>query len=416
LISNSGIALTESNDKPFNIHLSYHQTDLSTGITVTWQTKFSNSGSQVLYDNVSRSGNSLFYQNSSSGISTGYNNASGYIHNVELIGLKPNSTYYFICGGVNGGYSNERIFQTAPSKSSNLRFVVGGDCRSNWEVRDKISLLMSKYNPAFVMIAGDLVTSGSNQTQWNSFFNGLDNYWIGKNNLTIPIIPCLGNHEENSSLYFEQFALPGNEQWFSLNWGEQVHLIILNSEIDPHDEQLTWLENDLIKHQNYLWKFVMFHRPVFSSGSHGSWIDGREAWVPLFDKYGVDIVFSGHEHSYERSKPINYTASTISPQEAYSNGTMYIVTGGWGAPLYESGSDWWTEASFSQHHFVVVDIFGTETLNLNVINLAEVIVDEVLQKPPVISELPLCIMLPIFFTATLILVIFKNKIKNRFKF
>jgi len=203
----------------------------------------------------------------------------------------------------------------------------------------------------------------------------------------------------------EQFALPGNEQWYYLNWGKYVHITILNSEADPSSAQLDWLENDLASHENYTWKFVLFHRPPFSSGKHGSWIEGQEFWCPLFDKYHVDIVFSGHDHNYERSMPINYTASKTSPQDTYSKGTMYIVSGGWGAPLYSNGSNWRTACSSSLYNFVLVHVFANGTLNLYAKDVSGSTFDEVIQKVPVIPEFPWNSILPILVMATLLLAI-----------
>lgn len=401
--------VTESSDLPLNIHLTWQQSNMSIGITVTWKTTRSDSGSQVFYDNVSRNGNPSLYRYSTTGISHTYTGASGYIHDVELTGLEPNSTYHFVCGGEQGGFSEPRSFRTAPVEPSHLRIVVGGDCRTNWTIRDEVSMVMSEFNPDFVLLTGDLVTSGLNQTQWDSFFGSLHQYWIGPNNLTIPIIPCLGNHENNATNYYEQFALPGNEQWFSFNWGKQVHITVLNSETTPSGEQLTWLENDLASHQNYTWKFVMFHRPPFSASHHGSWTEGREAWCPLFDKYHVDIVFAGHDHDYERSKPINYTASKISPQASYSTGTMYIVSGGWGAPLYDFGSSWWTANSASEYHFVLVDIFPNGTLTLQTKGLSGITLDEVAQKMPIIPEFSSTLILPLIIALMLLVAIHRKK-------
>jgi len=401
-------SIAEKLDLPIHIHLTWQYNNMSSTITVTWQTRDSDSGNTVAYDNVSRNSAPSLYRYSVIGTNHTYPGASGGIHDVELSGLKPNSTYYFVCGGEKGGYSDERSFRTAPIHSSHLRFVVGGDSRTNWSQRDNISRGMSKFNPSFVLFSGDLVTSGYNQTMWDSFFEGLHSYWIGSNSLTIPIIPCLGNHEQNATNYYEQFALPGNEQWYSLNWGKYVHITVLNSEADPSSAQLDWLENDLASHGNYAWKFVLFHQPPFSSGKHDSWTEGQEYWCPLFDKYHVDIVFAGHDHNYERSKPINYTASKTSPQDTYSKGTMYIISGGWGAPLYSNGSNWWTDYSSSIHHFVLVDIFTNGTLNLYAKDVSGSTFDEVIQKVPVIPEFPWNNILPILVVATLLAIVRKK--------
>ncbi len=383
-------------------------------ITVTWQTSNSNSGNTVFYDTVSRDGNPSLYKYSATGTSHTYEGASGYLHDVELTGLAPNATYYFVCGGDEGGYSGERSFRTAPSEPSHLRFVFGGDCRSNWTRRDEISRTMSKFNPSFVLLGGDFVTSGFNQTQWDNFFEGLHKYWIGTSNLTIPIVPCFGNHEENATNYYEQFALPRNEQWYSLNWGEYVHLTILNSEAAASADQLIWLENDLASHEHYKWKFVIFHRPLFSSSHHGSWIEGRESWCPLFDKYGVDIVFAAHDHNYERSKPINYTASKTSPQSSYYAGTMHVVSAGWGAPLYESGFNWWTDYSSSVYNFVLVDVFANGTLKLQAKDVSGFAFDQVVvQETPIIPKFPFVLVLLLLMIITLLAVVLHREIRGK---
>lgn len=399
----------ESLDLPIHIHLTWSRSNMSSTMTVTWQTEFPDSGSTVIYDDVSCDIDPSLYNHSVTGTCHTYVGASGYIHDVELTGLKPNSTYYFICGGEKGGYSNERSFHTAPTNPSHVRLVVGGDCRDNWFQRDSISRAMSEFNPNFVLFGGDLVTSGQNQTQWDSFFDGLHSYWIGSNNLTIPIVPCLGNHEENATNYYEQFALARNEQWYSLNLEKYVHITVLNSEADPLGDQLEWLEADLSSSENYTWKLVIFHRPPFSSSGHGCWAESQEYWCPLFDKHHVDIVFAGHDHNYERSKPINYTASKTSPQDSYSKGTMYIVTGGWGAPLYPSGHNWWTDYSSSIYHFIMVDIFANGTLNIQAKNASGVTFDEVIQKTPVIPEFPSNLIFPFFLLLSLLPITLRRK-------
>lgn len=395
---------------PTNVHLTWQQNNMSSTIAVTWQTKYADSGCTVAYDDASRNGNVSLYRYSVNGTTHTCTGASGYVHDAELVGLKPNSTYYFVCGGENGRYSDERSFRTAAIYPSHLRFVVGGDCRTNSTQRDIISRAMREFNPSFVLLSGDLVASGSNQTQWDDFFGSVDLLWVGNNNLSIPVVPCLGNHEQNATNYFEQFALPGNEQWYSLDWGKLVHIVVLNSEADPAGEQLVWLENDLSSHENFTWKFVMFHRPPFSSSSHGSWLEGRQNWCPVFDKYHVAAVFSGHDHDYERSKPVNYTASDFSPQPSYSDGTMYVVSGGWGAPLHSSESSWWTAFSLSTYHFVLVDVYANGTLDLQAKDASGMTFDSV-QGKMIVPEFPSSLILSLVMMAILLtVIIYRRKI------
>jgi len=327
LIASSLIISNRIFDKPHHIHLTWKRNNTSHTITVTWQTYRPYSGDMVLYDTVQHGGNPKRYRYSAQGIHHTYPGASGYIHDVELTGLIPDTVYYFICGGDNGGWSGEMAFKTQPVDSSNVRFVVGGDCRSNPSERDRISKTMSSFNPDFVVFTGDMVEDGENQGEWDDFFNHMENFWIRNDGLTIPTIPVLGNHEKNSTKYYEQFSLPGNEQWYSLDFGPDIHIIVLNSEADAEGllAQKEWLEGDLASHNSSLWKFVFFHRNVFTS-DHSSWEEAFKYFVPLFDKYNVDIVFNGHSHNYMRTKPINWTA--LSNSQEFFNGTIYVVSGG----------------------------------------------------------------------------------------
>ncbi|NIO36196.1 hypothetical protein GTO27_00670 [Candidatus Bathyarchaeota archaeon] len=355
---------TTPSDPPIHIHLTW-QNETNTTITVTWQTNSPTSGDIILYDSVSRGGAPSDYSCRTKGVNYTYSGSSGWIHVVELTGLNPSTIYYFICGGDTGGWSGERAFRTAPSTSSDTRFVVGGDSRTNWTERERISMSMAKFSPAFAMHSGDMVNDGIVQSQWDRWFTDVDTHWIGEDNLTIPIIPTLGNHEypQYTQKYFHQFALPGNERWFSYDWGPHIHIICLDSESPASGAQRDWLENDLATHANYTWKFVNFHRPPFVSGAHSPWTPARTHWVPLFDKYHVDIVFNGHEHNYQRTYALNWTASQVDPQD-YSDGTMYIVTGGWGAPLYSPEPIWYMARQNITYHFCLIDVFNNGTLHL----------------------------------------------------
>jgi len=88
---------------------------------------------------------------------------------------------------------------------------------------------------------------------------------------------------------------------------------------------------------------------------------------------------------------------------------MYIVSGGWGAPLYPSGSNWWTNYSASTYHFVLVDIFANGTLNLEAKDVSGVTFDRVIQKVPIIPELLWDSILPILLVVTLLVAIIMRK-------
>lgn len=361
-------------DPPTGIHLTWGQNDTAHTIVITWKTSGADAGDVVLYDTQPRGGDPDFYEHTATG--DHHTHSGAYIHDVQLTGLSPNKVYYFTCGGENGGWSEERSFRTAPDQRTNFRFVAGGDSRSgggDWPgLRDSISREMAKFNPSFVLFTGDLVRQGDYQWEWDNWFAAVQEYWVDNDNLTIPIIPCIGNHElygDGGTSYFEQFYLPSEEQWYSLDWGPDLHIIVLNSETSVSEEQLNWLRSDLTEHENYLWKVAIFHSPAFSGGSHGSTGRVQRYWVPLFDNYHVDLVFAGHDHMYERTYPINYTLSENTPMPSPENGTIYVVTGGWGAPLYAGSQQWWSaKGPESKYHFTVMDIHENGLLHFRAVD------------------------------------------------
>jgi hypothetical protein len=366
-------------DPPTRIHLTWNENENSTAYTivVTWETSTATSG-----DNVKYGINSDNYIYSAVGSHHTYSGASENIHDVELTGLSPNTTYYFICGGDTGGWSGERSFRTAPDQSTAIRFVAGGDSRSgsgDWPSgRDNVSRAMANFNPSFVLYVGDFVMQGNYQSEWDSWFTAEQTYWVDNNNLTIPIIPCVGNHDvsgDGGTAYLGQFSLPGNEQWYSFDWGPNLHITVLDTETTISGNQTNWLRQDLAAHENYLWKVVLFHEPPFSDGPDGYNSSVRTYWVPLFDNYHVDLVVSGHNHLYERTYPINYTISQNTPMPSTENATVYVVSGGWGAPLYTGSPSWFAAVGpISTYHFVVIDI-SDGTLQLRAVDTHGNVID-----------------------------------------
>jgi len=325
--------------QPHHLDLTW-QHDPRTTVTVTWRTNESEP-SLVQY-----------------GLDASYgllaSSGPGVIHHVELSGLKPSTTYHFRCGSEEG-WSGDETFTTAPGNPSEpFTFVVLGDSRTDMYSWAGIARAALKTNPAFVVATGDLVESGRFQGQWDRWFEAAEPLL----SRTV-FMPLLGNHEENSPLYFEQFALPSARQWYSFDYGN-AHFVILNTEGFLYGEQLEWLEEDLAR-SNATWRFVYFHRPMYSVGSHGCSLYVQRAWEGVLERYHVDMVFCGHDHIYSRTLPI-YAGEAASSSDL---GTIHIVTGGAGAPLHSiqaSGSPWLAAAA-SEHHFLVISIDGS-TLRL----------------------------------------------------
>jgi predicted phosphodiesterase len=111
----------------------------------------------------------------------------------------------------------------------------------------------------------------------------------------------LGNHDDSNERFYKFFNMNG-QQYYSFKKGN-VHFFALDSNyLDP--KQLAWLEKELANAGSTDWKICYFHHTLYSSGAfHGSSTELRTVLEPLFVKYGVQVVFAGHEHVYERVKP-----------------------------------------------------------------------------------------------------------------
>jgi predicted phosphodiesterase len=239
-------------------------------------------------------------------------------HKITLSGLAPSTLYHYrIISGSDVGVDN--TFLTSVGLYEPFSFAVYGDTRTNHDDHQAVVDSMVENQPYLVMNSGDLVENGRSPSQWDIFFD------ITKDLMkSAPYYPVLGNHEANSILYYNFFSLPegggkSDEEWYSFDYGN-THFICLNSNSRHSIRQLVWLKRDLENaSEEYQWIIVVFHHPVYSSGKHGGEYASMHRWINLFEDYGVDMVFNGHDHLYERS---------------YKDGIWYIVTGGGGAPLY----------------------------------------------------------------------------------
>ena len=151
----------------------------------------------------------------------------------------------------------------------------------------------------------------------------------------------LGNHDVMDGHADAQVAalgMPG--RWWARHLGD-VLLVGLDSNRVDDPDQRAWLERTLAAATEQ-WRIVVVHHPPYSAGYQGSSEDVRAAFVPLFERYGVQLVISGHDHDYQRSVPID--------------GVTYVVTGG-AAGTRRTGEDDFTAVSFSWHHFVELGVF-----------------------------------------------------------
>jgi 3',5'-cyclic AMP phosphodiesterase CpdA len=135
-----------------------------------------------------------------------------------------------------------------------------------------------------------------------------------------------GNHDVSNERFYKLFNMNG-QQYYAYKKGNVRFFALDSNYMDP--QQLAWLEKEL-QNSGSDWKICYFHHPLYSSGAyHGSSVELRLLLEPLFIKYGVQVVFSGHEHIYERVKPqngINYFTEGASGELRKGNLTKTNLT------------------------------------------------------------------------------------------
>jgi predicted phosphodiesterase len=295
----------------------------------------------------------------------------------------------------------EAVFRTRSSPGNPVRFIVVGDTAAGTKEQRVLAYQMAQAKADSMLIVGDIVYSRGRVAEY------LTNFWGAYNNTDKPdpkhgapmmqstvFHAVLGNHDVVTNLTRQPDAFaafyffnaptngPGAGPWSTPILGEPqqvaafkqaagpvwpalgfysfdngpVHFLALDANryvSFTNAALLKWIENDL-RSTKQPWKLVFFHHPGF----HSSWAHYNEqkmrVLAPLFEACGVDIVFSGHVHNYQRSKPLKFAPSADKPDTrgrvngAFSldekfdgavhtrpDGVIYIVTGGGGARLYD---------------------------------------------------------------------------------
>ncbi len=248
-------------------------------------------------------------------------------HSVTFRDLQPSTQYSYRVGdGAN--WSEWYTFRTASNKQEPFKFLYFGDVqngiKSHWS-RVFRKALLDAPDARLFLYAGDMVNRANKDSEWGELSYGPG--WV---NGTIPSIPVTGNHEFEQgklsghwrpSYTLPENGLPGLEETSYFLDYQGVRFIVMNSTL-MSEEQTPWLEN-LLKNNPNRWTVVAFHHPILSAAEGRDNPKLRALWKPLFDKYRVDMVLQGHDHTYARS---NFGSVESSLNQAEKSGTMYVVT------------------------------------------------------------------------------------------
>lgn len=316
------------------------------------------------------------------------------VHTIELTGLKPKQDYEFCF------WPSAKVFKfrTMPSDLKQpVRFVTGGDVYHERAWMDNMNKLAARFDPAFVVFGGDLAYAcdGSDKPdkmeRWDAYFDSWKKCAVTEDGRLIPMIVTIGNHEvrgslrqppERAAVFYSLFATPGKKGYARLDFSSYLTLLLMDSaHIQPViGDQTTWLGESLRARKKVPHIFPFYHVPAYPSyrsDTNGSSAvvtqEIRANWCPLFERYGVQVAFEHHDHTFKRTHPIK--AGKIDPK-----GIVYIGDGCWGVGERKpEPSRWYLAKAAAARHFYVVTLYP-EARHVTAVNERGQIFDEIYQE------------------------------------
>lgn len=292
-------------------------------------------------------------------------------HCLEAPGLNPGSlNEYRIRWRQRGGpwvSSSTHSFRAAAPAGATIRFAVFGDSGRATKEQFAVAARVIAAKPEFVLHTGDVVYPyGEDHDYDKKYFTP-----YGPLIDHVPFYFGIGNHDYANlsrdagkgrdwlrehwfAVHHNPSGTPPERTYYSFDWGpghfvsvdaNEGYPIAAAPPTSPGGDQWTWLDRDLAA-STAPWKIVFLHIAVYASGGHASNKLLKRTLAPLFEKHGVDVVFQGHDHGYERTSPITQGRRA-------EKGPIYIVAGTGGAPVYRRRErNPWTEVFQERHGFV----------------------------------------------------------------
>ena len=260
-----------------------------------------------------------------------------------------------------------------PVQPESARFAVIGDTGTGgadqWRLAQQLIAAHSKFPFEFVLMTGDNMYGSESQ---QDFVNKFEAPYKPLLEAGVKFYASLGNHDDTDQVFYEPFNM-GGERFYTVKPKDDLRIFAIDSNY-MSEEQRGWLEKELTASTSR-WKVAFFHHPLYSTGGrHGSDLPLRAALEPLFVKHGVDVVFTGHEHFYERLKP--------------QQGVHYFVSGGGGklrrgdiggGAIHAKGFD-------EGFHFMLIEVIG-DAMHFQVINEVGKTVDSgAIKHPPIATD------------------------------
>lgn len=294
-----------------------------------------------------------------------------YQYTATMAGLQPGTAY---------SYQVQANSQTIPYPLAGpLEFATAGDGPFGFlQFADSgegnaeqfaLSLQIMAETVSLVLADGDLAYQLATYASVDENYYGVYQQMMAR----VPFFASLGNHEYLTGNASPSLAarvtptagVPSGDwgRYYSFDWGN-AHFVALDSNTPLDDAiagtgpMLTWLDNDLQSTRKF-WKIVFFHHPGYATGVHQDEPPAgevRQGIVPVLEKHGVQLVFNGHEHTYQRTYEL-LGGEVVAPN---SGGIVYITSGGGGADPYYTAPNNLIAESIGQNNYVHTEVSGEE--------------------------------------------------------
>jgi predicted phosphodiesterase len=188
-----------------------------------------------------------------------------------------------------------------PNKPGSLKFAAIGDNGTGdtpqYDVARQMVTAHATFGFDLVIMLGDNMYGGQSP---QDFVQKFEKPYAELLAAGVKFQASLGNHDRPENVSYKFYNM-GGQRYYTYARNNVRFFVIDSTQVDP--KQLEWLEGAL-RDAKEDWKIPYFHHPLYSDAArHGSSVDLRVLLEPLFTKYGVNVVFSGHDHEYERIKP-----------------------------------------------------------------------------------------------------------------
>jgi 3',5'-cyclic AMP phosphodiesterase CpdA len=252
---------------------------------------------------------------------------------------------------------------TLPNQRGSLKFAVLGDFGTGkppeYELAAEMARLLAVFRLEIVVLVGDNLYGAERPQDFKLKF---EDPYKPLLDAGVKFYAALGNHDARTQRDYKPFNMAGKLYYSFKAPKGRVRFFVLDSTY-PVPEQIDWVEKTL-KGSSDDWKIVVFHHPPYSSGGrHGSDLKLRETLEPLFIKYNVSVVLTGHDHFYERIKP--------------QHGIVYFVVGSGGQLAdgdIDKNSDLTAKGFDTDQAFMAVEIAGN-TMYFNALSRLGQVVD-----------------------------------------